>query len=42
MRSRYRFPDQMRPATIQERYEFYKRELKTGLVFQDELDLGAL
>jgi len=32
MRSRYRFPDQMRPATVQERYEFYQREFKTDLV----------
>src|SRR2546426_6439453 len=32
MRSRYRFPGQMRPATVQERYEFYRREFKTDLV----------
>jgi len=32
MGSRYRFPDQMRPATIQERYEFYQREFETDLV----------
>ncbi len=32
MRSRYRFPDQMRPATVQERYAFYEREFKTDLV----------
>src|SRR5436309_8326451 len=32
MGSRYGFPDRMRPATIQERYEFYQREFKTDLV----------
>ncbi len=29
MRSRYRFPDRMRPATVHERYEFYRREFNT-------------
>src|SRR6267143_6023554 len=32
MRSRYRFPDLMRPATIQERHEFYRHDFKTELV----------
>ena len=34
MRSRYRFPDQMRSASLQERYKFYQREFKTSLVRQ--------
>ena len=32
MRSRYRFPDRMRPASLQERHEFYKQEFQTSLV----------
>jgi len=32
LRSRYRFPDRMRPATVQERYEFYHEEFSTSLV----------
>ncbi len=32
MRSQYRFPDGMRPATVQERYEFYHQEFRTNLV----------
>jgi len=32
LRSQYRFPDRMRPATVQERYEFYHQEFRTNLV----------
>jgi len=34
LRSRYRFPDQMRPASLQERHEFYKREFRTNLILE--------
>jgi DNA primase catalytic subunit len=32
VRSGYRFPDEMRPASVQERQEFYKHEFRTSLV----------
>jgi DNA primase catalytic subunit len=32
LRPRYRFPDRMRPASLQERHEFYKQEFNSNLV----------